>query len=171
MPNKTGLGYFTAYWLILTSLCLGLARLNAQVRLIPLSPEMLRDSLLSRNKASLVQFWVPNCDNSSKVLRAYQKLQKRYAGQVDFYFIALTRQDSLVYRLVVDLGYAADCYILPPMQEDLGRQKQQFAQDLSTYLGAEQADFITAYFGPKGTEPIFSPSPRIRLRLLRRLTP
>lgn len=114
--------------------------------IIYITPQQLVKNMKNSNKATVIQFWVPNCDAAQEIITEYKKLEEQYYSKIDFYFLGLTNKKELVENLVKTNNYKGRIYIIDPsVNEDIIVRKEVFAQELCSLLDLKSKDFITMY--------------------------
>jgi len=138
--------YYLLFLLSLFSLC-GVA----QQSIIYLTPEKLVENIRTNTiKASVIQFWIPNCANAEDIITNYSDLENQYSGDVDFYFIGITNKESLVRTLIKNTRFRHKIYIADPLvNQDLTIRRETFAARVCHLLNLKKNDFLTMYIDKK----------------------
>jgi len=114
--------------------------------IIYITPPQLFDEIKNSSKASVVQYWVPNCANVDDIVIEYKNLQNAYSNNIDFYFLGLTNKEELVANVVKKTGYNYKIYIIDKSVDvELPRRKETFSKEFCKLLDIEESDFITMY--------------------------
>ncbi|KOS05034.1 hypothetical protein AM493_02525 [Flavobacterium akiainvivens] len=113
---------------------------------VHLTPEQLYKEISTDNKATVIQFFNPNCEDVVQIVSRYKALQERYAATVVFYFIGITSKDSLMENLAQKTGYTANLYVADASVEaDLYERRQAFCKKLMALVKGNNNDFLTLY--------------------------
>jgi len=124
----------------------------AQTSIIYLTPEQLVENIKNNtSKATVIQFWIPNCDAAEKIVTHYNELENEYSTKVDFYFIGITNKETLVSTLIEKTGFKHKIYIADPaVNEDITIRRETFAARVCQLLNLKKNDFLTMYLDTKG---------------------
>lgn len=136
----------------------------AQQEIYTVTPEKLALKIQSSKKPSIVQFWVPNCENNIEVVERYKILMEQYGTFINFYFVGITNKEDLVQDLMMKTDYNYNFYIIDKSisPEDLNARKETFNKIFTKLFSARKKDFITGYFAKENNS--FSLTNRIKIR-------
>lgn len=125
----------------------------------------------SSHKPSIVQFWVPNCENNIEIVEGYKKLIHDYGTAIEFYFIGITNKEDLVRDLMVRTEFNFNLYIIDKniSPENLYLRKETFNRTFTELISASKNDFVTGYFRAKNNSFILTNSIKIRKSKIRKL--
>ena len=56
----------------------------AQHKVYAVTPDQLAFKIQSGDKPSIVQFWVPNCENNIEIVEGYKNLMENYGKAINF---------------------------------------------------------------------------------------
>ncbi len=116
---------------------------HSQENIVYITPAQLAENIKNSSNATLVKFWVPNCEAAPEIVKEFKELEDTYPGTIDFYFLGLTNKKELVEHLVNTIGYSHTIYIIDPsVHTNLVTRKETFAEQLCALLGIRQKDFI-----------------------------
>ncbi|MDV6169802.1 thioredoxin domain-containing protein [Flavobacterium sp. DG1-102-2] len=124
----------------------------AQQSIVYITPDQLIENIKSNTtKATVIQFWIPNCANAKEIVAHYNKLENQYTNVVDFYFIGITNKESLVSTLIESTNFSHKIYIADPLvNEELPARRETFAARVCQLLQLKKSDFLTMYIDKKG---------------------
>lgn len=133
------------YLSLISSVC------RAQESIVYITPAKLAENIKKNtDKATVIQFWVPNCANAAEIVNHYNILENDYAKAVDFYFIGITNKQELVSTLLKNNNFKHTIYIADPsVNNELGARKESFSLELCKLLKIKETDFITMYLDKK----------------------
>lgn len=139
---------FVFYLLALLSL-----QAYAQDNIIYITPQQLAENIKKNtSKATVIQYWVPNCANAAEIITHFNELESKYSQDVEFYFIGITNKKELVTALLEKTGFSYKIYIADPLvNDDLQNRKETFSKKLCQLLTLKKKDFITMYINKKDT--------------------
>ncbi|MBW8359076.1 MAG: hypothetical protein K0M63_04645 [Weeksellaceae bacterium] len=143
----------------------------AQQKIYSLTPDELAFKIQSCNNPSIVQFWVPNCENNIEIVEGYKNLMEKHGNAINFYFIGITNKEELVQELMAKTNYPFDFYIIDKniSPENLNLRKEAFNKIFTEKISAEKKDFITGYFGIKNNRFFLNNSIKVRRSRIKRL--
>jgi thiol-disulfide isomerase/thioredoxin len=143
----------------------------AQHKVYAVTPDQLVFKIESSNKPSIVQFWVPNCENNIEIVEGYKNLMENYGNAINFYFIGITNKEELVEELMAKTNYQFDFYIIDKSvsPENLYLRKETFNRTFTEIISAKKKDFVTGYFGRKNVSFFLTRSIKIRKSKIRQL--
>ena len=120
----------------------------AQKEIYSLTPEKLALEIQSSKKPSIVQFWVPNCENNIEIVKRYKILMEKYGTDINFYFVGITNKEELVQDLMIKTNYKHNFYIIDKSisPEDLYLRKETFNKIFTKLISGNKKDFITGFF-------------------------
>lgn len=138
------------YLILFILLCT--ASIQAQGSIEYITPEQLVTNIKNNtSKATVIQFWVPNCANAKEIVTHYNELEKQYSTEVHFYFIGITNKETLVSTLIENTGFKHKIYIASPsVNEDITMRRETFSAKVCDLLKLDNNDFITMYLDKKG---------------------
>lgn len=116
-------------------------------KVVHITPQQLADKIKKNSKATVVQFWIPNCANVDEIVAEYKRLEEEHGGAVNFYFVGITNKDELVTAVIQRTGYKNNLYVADPSVAEIYARKKAFAKALCAGLDTKPTDFITLYLG------------------------
>lgn len=136
---------------LLTLLMIFTGKIYAQHKITHLSATELVEKLYKGDKrASVVQYWIPNCATAESQVQQFKIWQETYGNQIDFYFIGITNKDSLVLNLIDKTNYTYPLYIIDAtVDANLNQRMQTFSMQLNQLLKRKPQSFITLYWNNK----------------------
>lgn len=137
---------FVFYLLALLSL-----QAYAQDNIIYITPQQLAENIKNNtSKATVIQYWVPNCANATEIITHFNELESKYSQDIEFYFVGITNKKELVTALLEKTGFSHKIYIADPsVNDDLQNRKETFSKKLCQLLTLKKKDFITMYINKK----------------------
>lgn len=122
----------------------------AQDNIIYITPQQLAENIKNSTKATVLQYWVPNCANAAEIVTHFGEMQNNHSQDVDFYFVGITNKKELITALLEKTGYSHKIYIADPsVNDDLQSRKETFSKKLCQLLTLKKKDFITMYINKK----------------------
>ncbi len=143
----------------------------AQQKVYAVTPEHLASEIQSSGKPSIIQFWVPNCENNIQIVEGYKNLIAKYGSELNFYFIGITNKEELVQELMTKTNYPFDFYIIDKSisPENLYLRKEAFNKTFTEKISAGKKDFVTGYFGIRNNRFFLNNTIKVRTSRIKQL--
>ena len=137
-----------------------------------ITPDSLFSLIQNSPKISIIQYWVPSCENATRNLHKYANLHRENSEDVDFYFIALTKKISLLEELERKVNFNSSIYLMDTLNSgsDLFENKSTFNKQFFFFFGLKKKeDFLIAYIHKKSGTMIFTDKLKIDEKKIRKM--
>jgi hypothetical protein len=137
-----------------------------------ISPDSLKSLISQSKKASVIQYWVPSCPTTKLKLVEYSHLVEKYRESVDFYFIGLTKNITLLEELNKEVKLNSNIYLIDTLilGTNLFENKANFNYQFTKLFGMrKEKDFITTYIDKSKKPKKITNSVKIDERIIKKM--